>query len=80
MDPLWQFIKDGMDWLRGEFTAQNHIATIINANKGKMEPSLENLDANVEANQKINQEKLEVKMDAAVNAVQEKMEAMMKTG
>lgn len=75
LDPLWQFIKDGIDELSSEFTAQDHMATIMNANKGKMVVSQENLDANREANQKINQEEMEAKMDTIINGVQEKMEA-----
>jgi hypothetical protein len=69
-----------MDQLRGEFTVQDRMATTVNANKGKMETSQENLYANVEANQKINQEEMEAKMDAAINDVQEKMDAMIRTG
>jgi hypothetical protein len=61
MDPLWQFIKDGLEHWRGEFiTAPGQIATIIDAIHEKMDA---------------NQEERDAKVDTIINAIQERMEA-----
>jgi hypothetical protein len=45
MQPLCQFIKDGVDQLRGEFIAQDCMVTEINASS-KMEANREKTDIN----------------------------------
>jgi hypothetical protein len=52
MDPLWQFIKDGLNQLNSKFiTAQNRMATITDTNQDEMETSQEKTEAKVDTSQ-----------------------------
>jgi hypothetical protein len=64
MDPLWQFIRDGLNQLRRKLiTTQVSMATVTDTNQEKMEA---------------NQEKTEAKVDTITDAIQGRMESMIR--